>query len=50
MLNLHGRTFWHSHSRIFEIEDFCFGLDYLIFQCNSIALYLAVYFSKVEGL
>ena len=49
MPHLHDGTFWHLHSGWFEIEHFCFCLDYFIFPCNSIALHLAVYFGKVEG-
>ena len=43
MLNLHDGTFWCLHSCYFEIECFCFGLGFLILQCKSIALHLAVY-------
>ena len=61
MLNLRGGTLWQLHSRCFEIEHFCFGLNYLILSFNSIALHHArweiafefmtiSFFDSVEGL
>ena len=49
MLNLHNGTCWYLYLRCFEIEHFCFGLNYLILRCNSITLHLLVYFGMVEG-
>ena len=50
MLPLHVGTFWQLRLRCFEIEYFCFGLDWLILPCDSNVLHLAIYFGKVESL
>ena len=35
---------------VLKSNIFCFGLDYLILLCTSIALHLVVYFGTIEGL